>query len=216
MGTWTCTSADIVRVAPQGHLPGHMQFGHVFQVDLQLRYAPSAIGLFRDPSLEWNEEIVTFTVNGQAGWQRASALRQNMYAQNPSSNTFFGWRNKYNNASYVVPVIRNAVPVGTSHTQRDQITIGYLKQHATQIPSSILDTPLLGKAAGRTERRIIYFDLGIGEGGNRVTATQVLEVNQGNVTIMKFITPGVPAGSIMATDARLPGWRGDYAAGLFQ
>ena len=209
MGKWNCTSVQIVTVTPQGHLQG-VQFGHMFQVDFQLQYTRARFGTFSDPYLEWNEQIVTFTQVGGA-WQPTNVQRQNMYARSPGSNTFFGWRNKYNNASYDVPAIKAAVPRGTAHAVRDQVTIRYLKGHTTTIPCSIVDTPMLGKGtAGRTERRIIYFNLGIREGGSRNTATQILEINGGNVTIMKVIAPGYPEGSILANDPRLQQWRNDF------
>ncbi len=214
MGTWNCTRALIHSITAQGHGNGH-QFGHNFVFDFHLQYRPTPLGRFRDPGLEWFEEIVTFAPGAGGRWQETDhQAPTNMYDENPNSNTFFLWRRRYITATYPEGEARIAnVPLRATEDQRRAATIHHLKRHTTTIRCSILDTPMLGKSAKnvpRTVRRIIFFDLGIRDGGERATATQILEIDNGVIRIMKFITPGLERGTITLTDPRLPQWRDDY------
>jgi hypothetical protein len=193
MGTWRCTNVLFGYITPRGQNGQENQFGHEFGITLTLNYQPVRIGMFTKPNLEWNEQIITVTKPAGA-WQQTNIQHNNMYALNQWSNTFQGWNLSVQNLdAKKVERINNQI----------------------QVPMA--DTPKLGMGAnGKTERRIIYFDLGIREGGYRATAVQILEIDNGYVTIMKFLTPGLLPGSIAINDPRLQNWRTDYQNQIYR
>jgi len=214
MGKWTCTGIQLRSLLPQGVNNEYMQFGHTFMLDFQLHHQPDKKSKFRRPHLEWDEVIVEFDYLEDA-WEQISCREKNIYELKPESNAFDGWNNMLKEAPLRVPEIGKHAESWNAETvnEYEDASISYLKSNAVTIPAYIVYTSMLNKGfkEQHTFRRITYFDIGIeGQANTRFKATQILEVTNGNITIQKFLVPGVAENSIYEEDTRLETWRTDF------
>ncbi|PSM48187.1 hypothetical protein C7Y66_15735 [Chroococcidiopsis sp. CCALA 051] len=197
------------------------QFGHSFQVNLNLRYKPSTSKQFSEPMLEWNEIIQIFKWDHGSGWRKIEEKRVNMHKEKPDSNTFSLWKSKYSNATYLTSGNQKFYQawqkvkhtMAATQENREKVAIAELTRTGGKILATIIDTPALGIGQDNyATRRVLQFDLGIEGSTPRLTATQILELNsKGEITICCLLMPGVE--EVVANDPRLEGWRNDYKVG---
>jgi hypothetical protein len=230
----------VARIRPLGGV-GQGTLGHQFDLYPTVKVDKRSMGALSGegidvPTLQWNERIEWFSATKPlvmglrnavaipAVWTYVGDNTKNMYADNPTSNTFKAWHSaKYFWACQNPP---NAPPPGLVACMRqpnsDAIEKAAKHWIATngfqwKIPE-LTDRPAMGLAGGSgggggaslvttdTRRRVIYFDLGFANSPTRVKCVQILESVGGVATIHKFIARDVPKAQV-DDPANLARWR---------
>lgn len=198
--------------------------GHNFDLLPTVKVAKRSMGALSGegidaPKLEWKERIEWFEakppgpVIGVRGgvviphdWKYVGENRKDMYAENPTSNTFKSWHSyKYFWACQQPPNMPPAALKALKGLDLDKLAKHWIAANGFEwkIPE-LTDRPAMGLAGGsgggggaslvthNTRRRVIYFDLGFEGSPTRQKCVQILESVNGVATIHKFIARDVP------------------------
>ncbi|MBE7158059.1 MAG: hypothetical protein INR62_06430 [Rhodospirillales bacterium] len=234
------TELPLARIKPLGGA-GQGSIGHQFDLLPFVKVDKRSMGMLSGegiefPRLEWKERIEWFSaevpkmVIGARGgtgpiipnkWTYVGDNTKDMYAENPTSNTFKAWHSmKFVWACYGPP---NSPPAGLKDCLKSADSDKAAKHwiagngHQWQIPE-LTDRPAMGLAGGsgggggaslvttNTRRRVIYFDLGFSGYATRLKCVQVLESVNGVATIHKFIAQDVTKAQV-DDPANLARWR---------
>lgn len=226
------------RIKPLGGV-GQGTIGHQFDLMPTVKVEKRSMGALSGegidfPQLEWKERIEWFSATppgpiiGKRGgiaiptdWKYVGANDKDMYAENPTSNTFKSWHsNKFFWAAVAPP---NNPPPGLAaclkKPEPDKEAKHWIAQNGAQwkVPE-ITDRPAMGLVGGSgggggaslvtttTRRRVIYFDLGFSGYPIRIKFVQILESVDGVATIHKFIAQDVSKRQV-DDPANLMRWR---------
>ena len=227
---------------------GQSPFGHDFdflpivKVDKRTLGGMSGEGI-DVPALQWKERIEWFSAPPAMGargqlvmpnqWKYVGDNTKDMYAENPTSNTFKNWHKlKFLWACQSPP---NTPPPGLAAMLQtgggdvdaiDKAAKHWIAIHGFQwqVPD-LCDRPGMGLTGGSgggggaslvtssTRRRVIYFDLGFAGHPVRIKFVQILETVSGVPTIHKFVNADVTKVQV-DNPVNLARWRTQVATPL--
>lgn len=231
------------RIMPSGGV-GQGTIGHAFDLKPTCKVDKRSMGAFSGegidaPNLEWKERIEWFSAQAPGpmiglrnhiaipnDWKYVGANQKDMYAENPTSNTFGAWHaNKYwwacqqmNNPPPALKAIQ-----GPNLAELDKLAKHWIAINGFEwfIPQ-LTDRPAMGLKGGsgggggaslvttNTRRRVIYFDLGFQGNPTRQKCVQILESVNGVATIHKFIARDVSKAEV-DNPTNLNRWRGQVS-----
>jgi hypothetical protein len=157
------------------------------------RPAPPRMGGHRSPTAAPDA--------GQIQWKYVGQLRKNMYAENPTSNTFKSWHAyRYFWACNPPNTPTVELQACLKEPDPDKAAKHWIAQHGFEwkVPE-LTDRPAMGLAGGsgggggaslatgNTRRRVIYFNLGFEGFPIRMKFVQILESVNGKATIHKLV-----------------------------
>jgi len=214
-------AVPVERIKPIGGRSSTATAGHQFDLTFRAEVKAPMLGkLMADdiecPQLEWNECIEWFrfdTVTQQ--WDFEGKIERNMYAHNRESNTFRNWhRSRYTIATDVT----NHPPAALMAMKREEDAKKWIARNGFSWNLHIRDIPQMGVLGGSggggglslvtgdTRRRVIYFDLGFKGQQERARLVQILETQQGRLTIHHLIRGDIEK-KTMDEPSNLERWR---------
>jgi hypothetical protein len=196
-------------IVPYGG-PGQSPAGHNFNFVANVKVTPRTMGGLSGegidcPELEWKEQIDWFEYKAMTGWYYVGNNIKDMYAFNPTSNTFGNW----GKVRYLAAKYPPNMPVpGMAAITDDTVAKHWIAANGLSWTIKITDVPGMGLTGGSgggggaslvigpSRRRVIYFDLGFSGNPARVKCVQILETLNGVLQIHKFINQDVPKSQV--------------------
>ena len=201
--------------------------GHHFDLSFRINVKPRMFGKFSgtdidSPVLQWNERIEWFQYDDLTQqWVFVGEVGKDMYAFNPTSNTFKIWHS----CRYLMATDQTNRPPGALQAmQSDDDAREWIAQNGFSWNLAIRDVPAMGIAGGSgggggdslvtgdTRRRVIYFDLGFSGSAERVRLVQILETFRGQLTICHLIRGDIQKATVDHPQ-NLDRWRFQLATG---
>ncbi|MEM5314898.1 hypothetical protein [Paraburkholderia sp. JHI869] len=195
-------SVPVERIKTKGGPSSTGAAGHEFDLAFRVEVKAPLLGkLMADdiecPRLVWNECIEWFRFNAATRqWEFAGKIEGNLFARNPASQTFKPWReSRYTIATDVT----NRPPPALRAMTREEDAKKWIARHGFSWNMRIHDIPQMGVLGGSgggggqslligdTRRRVIYFDLGFEGHRERARLVQILETQNGKLTIRHLI-----------------------------
>jgi hypothetical protein len=228
----------LTRIIPYGS-PSNGPIGHNFDLKPTVIVDKRSFGPLSGhdvdcPALQWKERIEWFEgklpIGAHRGpvpassvtWRYVGHNEKDMYAENPTSNTFSMWHKmKFTAASLAPP---NSPPAGLQAAAKKSDAEAECRKWIAEngfqwwIPG-LTDKPGMGLTGGSgggggaslvtgdTRRRVIYFDLGFSGFPTRIKCVQILESVAGRATIHKFVASALTKQAV-DSDMNLQKWRG--------
>jgi len=210
-------------ITPYGGGPSNQSpAGHSFQFRFNVKVTPRPKSPFARkgidcPELEWLERIEWFAYNQRIGWYFVGATEENGYRVKPNSNTYKEW---HTGRFFLAFDQSNNPPEGLAGMTDNKAAEEWIARNGYTWTLKLRDIPGMGITAGSaggmgaslvtgdTRRRVIYFNLGFWRTYARARAVQILEAQDGALTIHKFINQDVPK-SLVDDPANLDRWRAE-------
>ena len=203
------------RQGPAGH-----SFEVVARVDVQPRKLGALAGEGIDcPQLQWLETIEWYEYDATTdSWIDRGEVTRDMYAFNPTSQTFATWHT----VRYTFAKDEPGAPADLRNAPLERDAKHWIARNGFQWNVPVRDTPRMGLQGGSgggggaslvigpSRRRVIHFDIGFSGSGLRLRATQILETLNGELKIQKFITQGLTKAQT-ADPTNLDRWRDQLA-----
>lgn len=214
-------SVPLERIKPIGGRFSTTTAGHQFDLTFRVEVKAPMLGKLvandiECPRLQWKECIEWFKFDAsKQKWKLEGEIARNMYAHNPESNTFQNWqRSRYTIATDVT----NRPPAALMAMKSEEDAKKWIARNGFSWNLHIRDIPQMGILGGRggggglslvtgdTRRRVIYFDLGFEGQRERARLVQILETQQGRLTIHHLIRGDIEK-KTMNEHSNLERWR---------
>jgi hypothetical protein len=187
--------------------------GHHFFLSFRVKVKPLKIaGLklsgdeIECPTLQWRERIEWFDFDTAAQeWRFVGENAKDLYVENPTSNTFKNWHSyRYIIATDPTNHPPDALKAMTSEEDAEK----WIALNGFTWDLTIKDVPAMGLRGGSgggagaslvtgdTRRRVVYFDLGFSGHAKRVRLVQILETQNGQLTIHELIHGGAQKSTV--------------------
>ncbi|SPB13819.1 hypothetical protein NOV72_01084 [Caballeronia novacaledonica] len=195
--------------------------GHHFDLSFRVEVKPRMLGRISGediecPVLQWNERIEWFDYDSATQkWRFVGDNSKDMYEYKPTSHTFRVWHSyRYLLATDVT----NNPPAELKALSSDEEAKRWIARNGFAWNLAIRDVPAMGilggsgggggdsLVTGDTRRRVIYFDLGFSGHAQRARCVQILETQQGQLTICHLIRGEIQKATVDHPD-NLERWR---------